>query len=106
MRAWTILSCLLLTPVAAADAVLRAWANINLVDAPPCQVFSRDGSPVSSRAAGAGSSATASTSETSVSSRADSSDGNLMDQFQPSAFMNESFFVSDDSHPAADATLD
>jgi hypothetical protein len=76
MRAWAILWCVLLAPVAAADTVLQAWAYINLVDVPPRQV-SRDGSPASSSAAGAGSSASASASETSVSSRADSSDGNL-----------------------------
>jgi hypothetical protein len=93
MRAWTILACVLLAPVAAADTVLQAWAYVNLTDVPPRQV-SRDGSPVSSSAAGDGSSASASASETSVSSRADSSDGHLTTGASATASTSTTFKVT------------
>jgi hypothetical protein len=93
MRAWTILACVLLGPVAAADTVLQAWAYVNLTDVPPRQV-SRDGSPVSSSAAGDGSSASARASETSVSSRADSSDGHLTTGASATASTSTTFKVT------------
>jgi len=83
----------LLAPVATADTVLQAWAYVILTDVPPRQV-SRDGSPVSSSAAGDGSSANASASETSVSSRADSSDGHLTTGASATASTSTTFKVT------------
>jgi hypothetical protein len=104
MRAWMILSCVLLAPAAAADTVLQAWAYINLVDVPTRQV-SRDGSPVSSSAAGAGSSASASASETSVSSKADSSDGNLTAGASATASTSTTFKVTGRNHASVPLTF-
>ena len=93
MRALMMVCCLLVAPLAAADTVLQAWAYINLEDVPP-RAVSRDGSPVSSSAAGSGSSASASASETSVSARADSQDANLVEGAHAIASTHTTFKVT------------
>jgi hypothetical protein len=78
---------------AAADTVLQATAYVSFVDTPP-KVVSRDGSPVQQSASGAGSSATAHASETSVGAAAHSEDGVLSEGALASASAFSTFTVT------------